>query len=138
MEKRPIRYRRILIALLALVIVMAGLITLIRILPMMPGTFDQAQAQNTMENMTRVETFVYTVEPRHKATSLRILLSLESGAAAWIFTDPEGAVRWEGRLDGPGIVDQMRGFPPITGIWRMQLMLDDATGDYTVTWRGNN
>ncbi|MDX5297379.1 MAG: YpmS family protein, partial [Gammaproteobacteria bacterium] len=118
MEEKPaIRWKRLFVLLLALIVVMVGLIMLINYLPVSPGTFDQSQASNTFDDMTNVERFVYEVDSRMVQITLQLDVTLARGAAAWTFTDPNGLVRWEGQLEPGQEISETRSFAPVAGQW---------------------
>jgi hypothetical protein len=136
-EKPPFRFKRMLIiALLALIVVMLGLVMLINYLPVAPGTFEQMRANATLDASSTNERFTYDVTSRMVDTTLQITLVLDGGSASWTFTDPAGEVRWEGQLETGQRLEEARSFAPIAGLWTLVLNFQEASGEYTLDWHG--
>ncbi len=137
-EKPPFRFKRVLlIALLALIVVMIGLVMLINYLPVAPGTFDAVQISATLDpTITTTEVSTFEVTSAMVDTTLHLTLTVEGGAAGWTLTDPAGTVQWEGELAAGQSLDEIRSFAPVVGLWTLALDFGEASGEYAVEWHG--
>lgn len=137
-QRQGIRYRRVLIPLVALIVVLLALVMLINYLPTAPGTYGQSRASGTLNDTTTVEVFTYDVTDRMVRTALQLDVALEAGRVTWTFTDPAGEIVWQGALAEVESINETRQFDPVVGQWRLELDVQGAVGEYAVLWRGIN
>lgn len=123
--------------LLGALVILVGAVALVVSQNLSGGAHARSHASSFPRNLTNVETFLYEVGERLTQTRLRIQLEAEAGTAVWTLTDPEGAARWEGRLEAGERLDESRDFAPIVGEWRLELDMEGFTGHYDTLWEGS-
>ena len=99
-------------------------------------TYFRSHTGGTPRDLTDLETLTYEVQAYVDEVRLRLQLAVEAGAVAWRFTDPAGAMRWEGRARAGDRVDRTRSFLPVDGHWRLELEMQGFTGRYDTLWEG--
>lgn len=135
-QRQGFRYQRLLFAVIALIVVLVSLVMLINYLPNASGSASRSRASNTLNETTNVEVFTYDVTDDMVRTALQLGVTLDAGSAAWTFTDPTGAVVWQGALATGQRINETRQFDPVVGQWRLELDVQNAVGDYAILWRG--
>jgi hypothetical protein len=90
--------------------------------------------RETLKHQTGSRTIVFPVTGATGTGTLTIAFALESGAAAWTFSDPGGHAHWNETLDRGSSRDETRRFDLMPGNWTLKLSLQDATGQYDARW----
>jgi hypothetical protein len=79
---------------------------------------------------SETKVFKHTIVAPWTAARLKVAMRVERGGATVRLIDAKGATRWEKTFEkGGGSIDET--FPG-NGLWRVELRLRDATGDYEI------
>lgn len=132
MKKEGFRYRRIVIALLALAVVMLGLVILINFVLRSTSAGGDVLENRTLEATTITEAFLFVAQATGGEITFQISMTLDAGSAAWTVTDPTGAVRAQGSAAAGEPVSDEQLFEPIPGAWEVIVETEAATGSYTL------
>ena len=132
MKQEGFRYRRIVIALLALAVVMLALVILINFLLSMSGAGVSVLENRTLEATTITESSVFVAQAASGEVTFQISVSLDAGSAAWTVTDPTGAVRAQGSAAAGEPVSDEQLFESLSGAWEAVVETQAATGSYTL------
>lgn len=78
----------------------------------------------------------YTFRAQQEAVRACLTLTIENqaGTTSWALCDPQGTLRWHGRLTGERLMEDTRQFAAIVGEWTLELVHDDASGFYEIHW----
>lgn len=133
-----VRYKRIILALLALVVVMLALILLINVLPSSPGTFSGRMESHSLEEATTTEAVTFTVEQPDAGFMMTLEAGLSAGSLTWNVLDPSGAVRAAGSVAAGDTVSEVLSLEAMPGDWQVVVEAQAATGAYVIEWQGQN
>ncbi len=135
MKLEGIRYKRIVMALLALVVVLLALILLINFLPTAPGTNNWQMESRSLEAVTTTETFTFTTEGGSSGIALTIEIGLSAGSLTWTLFNPSGAELIQGTAAAGETISETLGLEPVSGAWQVVVQTEEATGDYLIQWQ---
>lgn len=137
-EKQGFRYKRVVLALLALAVVLLSLIMLINFLPAAPGTFSGQMESRSMEEATTSEAVTFTVEGQGSSMLLTVNVALSAGSLSWRVIDPAGEVRAEGAVAAGETIGEPLNLDTVPGEWQVVVEAQAATGEYLIQWQGAN
>lgn len=135
MKLEGIRYKRVILALLALVVVLLALILLINFLPTAPGTNNWQMESRSLEAVTSTETFTFTMEGRSSGIALTIDIGLSAGSLTWTLFDPSGAELVQGAAAAGETISEALELQPVSGAWQVVVDTEEATGEYLIQWQ---
>ncbi|MBN1963808.1 MAG: hypothetical protein JW910_04120 [Anaerolineae bacterium] len=134
MQRRNI----LILAVVLVVIVVAGVLIVRQAIIGGTGSYARSHASGTPSDLTGVQSFSYDHSDRLAGASLQLQFDVEAGSVHWRFTDPEGEVRWEGDAVAGDQVDERQEFPPLAGLWHLDLDMQGFTGRYDTSWEGHD
>ncbi|MBC7234203.1 MAG: hypothetical protein H5T69_00050 [Chloroflexi bacterium] len=100
------------------------------------GAQERIVSRSNAEFDLRSDTQVFDYELKRgmSGATLEAVFRLRSGALRWTLTDPLGMVRWQGTAEGPGTVRDRKRFPPVPGVWKLEIRFNRASGSYDIAW----
>jgi len=96
-------------------------------------------SQTAFSSETSVTVNELDIKPEMSSNTLRIKkISLDSGRIVFKLSSPDGQIQWEEAFTGP--VDKQYTFDldATPGIWKLEIELENATGNYDIEWRASN
>lgn len=75
-------------------------------------------------------------QERFTQVSLRLRIAVDAGTVTWRLTEPQGEVRWQGRVRAGEELRKSRNVAPLEGAWTLEVVPTQARGDYDVLWVG--
>ena len=91
---------------------------------------NQSSAKATIkESFTMSDTYDYKVEENSKGMKLRINLLLTKGTVEFELKDPNGDIRWQGKINSEKEFDEAKKFENITGQWLLTFNSIDNSGE---------
>jgi len=61
-------------------------------------------------------------------------MNLDVGQLVFRLSSPDGQVQWEEAFTAPANYTQKFDLDATPGIWRLEIELENATGDYNIKW----
>ena len=99
-----------------------------------------SQGRSTLEEIddftdkTGTLKFDLNASPGMKTARLKVKVNIETGRAEWKLLDPRGNVRLTGRGAGGRVSTDTGDLQPIAGVWKLEIELKNASGDYHINW----
>jgi len=96
-------------------------------------------SQTAFSSETSVTVNELDIKPEMSSNTLRIKkISLDSGRIVFKLSSPDGQIQWEEAFTAP--VDKQYTFDldATPGIWKLEIELENATGNYDIEWRASN
>ncbi len=90
---------------------------------------------NSVRNQTGLVRHPYDLPKGAKQLSLSLTLHATEGAFTYTLTDPQGTVAWQGRVGAGESLTETRVFKTVVGKWVLTLGMENATGNYEMTWK---
>ena len=95
-------------------------------------------ARSDFADETDMRVVTLDIKPAATSMALDLRIDLQDGMADWSLVDPSGEVWWEGTVQAPDELDEVRRFELAAGEWVLEIALHDATGGYVVEWNASN
>ena len=96
------------------------------------------RSRSDFVDKTDVMVHTLDVRPAMEVIDLSVEADLQGGSMSWRVTDPTGEVRWEKEIDPTEGLNESRRFKPVSGVWKLEIVLEGASGHYDVHWLGSN
>ena len=100
------------------------------------GTSFKTEERQTFKDASRTATVEAQVPEGIEEITLDLGLEVRKGTVAFTVRDPRGTVVWSGELTAGGEISDRRDFPAVAGPWRLELSMDQASGEYRAGWQG--
>lgn len=100
-----------------------------------------AATSNSKSNFTvknRLDVDELEVKPAMSTHTLRIKTSLGAGQLTFRLFKPDGGVQWEKTLTTRANYQQAFDLDVTPGTWKLEIVLENASGDYDVRWKASN
>ena len=65
-------------------------------------------------------------------------MSLASGRLVFKLSSPDGRIQWEEAFTAPAEYQHTHDLDVTPGIWKLEIELENATGNYYIQWRASN
>jgi len=107
------------------------------------GTNTSSRASSTSRTDFSTETSTEVVElainPEMNSNVLRIKrMSLDSGRIVFKLSSPDGHIQWEEAFSAPTHYQHTFDLDNTPGTWKLEIELENATGNYNIEWRASN
>jgi hypothetical protein len=107
------------------------------------GAATSSTASSTSRTAFSIETSneVAELEIQPEMTSNILMInkmSLESGRLVFKLSSPDGGIQWEEAFTAPADYQHTLDLDVTPGIWKLEIELENATGDYDIEWRASN
>lgn len=97
---------------------------------------DITEETHNFTRATKTQSYNFSTEASNDAARLRVVVKLTTGRVEWKLLDPQGKTHLSGVSNGGRVTTDTQDFKPaITGEWKLQVELKDASGDYRITWK---
>lgn len=83
---------------------------------------------------TRNDVVEHDVYSGRSSNSLRVEMNLDVGQLVFRLSSPDGQVQWEEAFTAPVNYTQKFDLDATPGIWKLEIELENATGDYNIKW----
>ncbi|EJO5349155.1 hypothetical protein NRP93_003313 [Clostridium botulinum] len=91
---------------------------------------DQSSAHKTINEGSKfTDTYKYTVKDDFKGMKLKINLTLNKGQVSFKLKDPNGNVKWEGKVTSDKPMNETKEFDKIVGEWNLTFENVNNSGD---------
>jgi hypothetical protein len=87
---------------------------------------------------TRIEVDELEVKPVMNSNILKIKTGLDAGQLTFRLFKPAGDVQWEKTLATPANYQQTFNLDVTPGIWKLEIELENASGNYDIQWKASN
>ncbi len=88
----------------------------------------------TFHKKTDQVIYTFEVSERMQAARLKVVARVNGGQAEWQLKSPDGEVYLRGFGDGGRVVTDTDQFKPTSGVWKLEIKLMDASGNYRFNW----
>jgi len=107
------------------------------------GTGTSSTASSTSRTAFSIETSIEVneleIKPEMSSNILRIEeMSLDSGRLVFKLFSPDGHIQWEEAFTAPADYQHTFDLDVTPGIWKLEIELENATGNYDIQWRASN
>jgi len=107
------------------------------------STDTSSTASSTSRTAFSIETSMdvnhLEVKPEMTSNILKInRIHLDSGQLAFKLSAPDGQIKWEEVFTAPANYQHIFNLDVTPGIWKLEIELENATGDYDIDWRASN
>lgn len=100
-----------------------------------PQRQDTTEDTRSFTRASKTQSYDFATEDSTRTARLRVVVKLTTGRAEWKLLDPQGKARLSGICDGGRVTADTQDFKPaMTGEWKLQMELKDASGDYRIHW----
>ena len=87
---------------------------------------------------TRLEVDELEVKPVMSSNILKIKTRLDAGQLTFRLFKPAGDVQWEKTLTTRANYQQILNLAVTPGIWKLEIELENASGNYDIQWKASN
>jgi len=88
---------------------------------------------------TRTEIDELEIKSEMSSNTLRITkLSLDAGQLVFRLSSPDGKVQWEKTFTAPVNYQHTFELEVTPGVWKLEIELENATGNYDIQWNTSN
>ena len=107
------------------------------------GTGTSSTASSTsrtaFSSETSIEVDELEIKPEMSSNILSIKkMSLDSGRLVFKLSSPDGRIQWEEAFTAPADYQHPFDLDVTPGIWKLEIELENATGNYNIQWRASN
>ena len=107
------------------------------------GTVTSSTASSTSRTAFSTETSTEVdeleIKPEMNSNVLRIRkMSLDSGRLVFKLSSPDGLIQWEEAFTAPADYQHTLDLDVTPGTWKLEIELENATGNYNIEWRASN
>ena len=101
-----------------------------------PQRQDTTEETHNFTRATKTKSYDFVIEASTNTARLSVVVKLTTGRAEWKLLDPNGKTHLSGVCDGGRVSTDTQDFKPVTtGEWKLQMELNDASGDYRINWK---
>jgi hypothetical protein len=87
---------------------------------------------------TSIEVDELEIKSEMSSNILRIKkMSLDSGRLVFKLSSPDGRIQWEEAFTAPADYQHTFDLDVTPGIWKLEIELENATGNYDIQWRAS-
>jgi len=88
---------------------------------------------------TSIEVDEIDIRPEMSSNTLRINeMSLEAGRLSFKLSSSDGNIQWEESFTAPADYKHTFDLDVMPGVWKLEIELEDATGNYNIEWRASD
>ena len=88
---------------------------------------------------TRLEVDELEIKPEMNSNILKIReMNLDAGQLVFLLSTPDGHVQWEETFTAPATYQHTFDLDMTPGTWKLEIKLDNATGNYDIQWKASN
>ena len=87
---------------------------------------------------TRIEVHELEVKPVMSSNILKIKTGLDAGQLTFRLFKPAGDVQWEKTLTTRANYQQTFNLDVTPGTWKLEIELENASGNYDIQWKASN
>ncbi len=99
----------------------------------------RADQEESYSFQDKTDTAKYTFDVAESMMTARLEVKgkVRSGAVEWYLRDPKGEARLNGHCTGGNITLNTGEMKPLAGVWTLEVVMENATGNYRFTWKAH-